>query len=88
MISISLLLLITIMIITNAEPSEDKVSSVPGYPSSFQNRVFAGYLKTESDLRKLHYIFIEGNQGVNNSAPVVLWLNGGPGCTSNIGFVQ
>ena len=71
-----------------AEPAEDKLSQIPGYPSSFENRAFAGYLSTESQMRRLHYIFVEGNKGVNNSAPVVLWLNGGPGCTSKLGFVQ
>lgn len=33
-------------------------------------------------------MFLEGNGGVNNSMPVVLWMNGGPGCISKIGFVQ
>ena len=51
------LFLITIHHI-NAEPTDDKLSQIPGYPSSFQNRAFAGYLRTDSDLRKLHYIFI------------------------------
>jgi carboxypeptidase C (cathepsin A) len=70
------------------EPAEDKLSQLPGYPSSFQNRAYAGYLSTDSELRKLHYIFIEADTGSSNSAPLTLWLNGGPGCASKIGFAQ
>lgn len=71
-----------------AEPSGEKIVQIPGYPPSFSNRAFGGYLETSSPLRSLHYIFLEGDAGTNNSAPVVLWLNGGPGCSSMIGFVQ
>ena len=87
----SCLILVTVALsigIGRASPDDDKLSQIPGYPSSFANRAFAGYLSTDSDSRKLHYLFLEANQGASNSAPVMLWLNGGPGCSSKIGFVQ
>lgn len=83
LIAIALLLLSV-----TAEPTDDKISKLPGYPPNFNNRAYGGYLETSSPTRSLHYIFIEANEGVGNGAPVVLWLNGGPGCTSMIGFVQ
>ena len=52
-----LALLLTLPLLIS-EPTDDKLSQIPGYPSSFQNRAFAGYLHTDSDMRKLHYIFI------------------------------
>jgi serine carboxypeptidase-like clade 1 len=85
---ILVLLISLITTVTLSEPQDDKLSQIPGYPSTFRNRAFAGYLNTDSNDRKLHYVFLEANQGVSNSAPVLLWLNGGPGCTSKIGFVQ
>lgn len=86
--NLSTFLIAIIIVIVQSEPSEDKLSQIPGYPTSFSNRAFAGYLSTDSDSRKLHYLFLEANQGSGNSAPVMLWLNGGPGCSSKIGFVQ
>lgn len=87
----TLYFLTTITLLTTlirTEPADDKIALLPGYPPDFQNRVFAGYLSTQSDLRKLHYVFIEGNKGVNNTSPVLVWMNGGPGCISKIGLVQ
>ncbi len=85
----SWLIAITVLLISiSAEPADDKIAQLPGYPASFNNRVFGGYLDTVSPTRSLHYIFIEANAGASNTAPVVLWLNGGPGCTSMIGFIQ
>lgn len=70
-------------------PAEDKIAQIPGYPPSFTVRAYGGYLDTTSSKRSLHYIFIEhSSAGPSNNETVVLWLNGGPGCTSLIGFVQ
>jgi len=81
------LLLLALAALFQCSPDSEAIK-IPGYDDSFTNRAFAGYLKTESELRKLHYVFLEGNKGVNNSMPVTLWMNGGPGCISKIGFVQ
>lgn len=81
-------------LISSAIDQNDLIKdSIPGYDPSFSNRtrVFAGFLNTTADdvnLRKLHYVFIENYQGPNNNMPVTLWLNGGPGCASKIGFLQ
>jgi hypothetical protein len=83
-----LITLAALMLLIRAEPIDDKIAQLPGYPPSFNNRVFGGYLDTVSPTRSLHYIFMEANAGAANKAPVVLWLNGGPGCTSMIGFIQ
>ena len=49
MISMRLLSLFMILcVIVGAEPTDDRLSQIPGYPSSFQNRAFAGYLNTDS----------------------------------------
>lgn len=50
-------------------------------------KLYSGYLDTLSPTRKLHYVFVESQSDPDND-PVVLWLNGGPGCSSLLGFLQ
>jgi hypothetical protein len=40
----------------------------------------------ESHGRNLYYYFVE-SEGKPSEDPVVLWLNGGPGCSSFDGFI-
>ncbi|GMY19404.1 serine carboxypeptidase-like 45 [Fagus crenata] len=65
-------------------PIADKIVSLPGQPQvSFQQ--FAGYITVdEKQNRALFYYFVEA-ETQPASKPLVLWLNGGPGCSS-IGF--
>ena len=65
---------------------DDKIDQIPGYPSG-KVTAYAGYLSTESSLRKLHYVFLMSTDN-STTKPVTLWLNGGPGCSSKIGFLQ
>ncbi|CAI0442997.1 unnamed protein product [Linum tenue] len=59
----------------------DKIAKLPGQPEvSFQQ--YAGYvLVHETQQRKLFYYFVEAATN-STSKPLVLWLNGGPGCSS------
>lgn len=59
---------------------EDQVEALPGLISPINFRHFSGYLKV-SDEVLFHYWFIE-SQSRPDSDPLVLWLNGGPGCSS------
>eukprot|EP00499_Haloplacidia_sp_CaronLabIsolate_P007885 CAMPEP_0196780386 /NCGR_PEP_ID=MMETSP1104-20130614/7771_1 /TAXON_ID=33652 /ORGANISM="Cafeteria sp., Strain Caron Lab Isolate" /LENGTH=479 /DNA_ID=CAMNT_0042150585 /DNA_START=9 /DNA_END=1448 /DNA_ORIENTATION=+ len=47
---------------------------------------YSGYVKVNPG-RHLHYWFVESENDPKND-PVVLWLNGGPGCSSLGGFFQ
>ncbi|KAK7852572.1 serine carboxypeptidase-like 46 [Quercus suber] len=62
-------------------PIADKITSLPGQPQvSFQQ--FSGYITVdEKQQRALFYYFVEA-EGQPASKPLVLWLNGGPGCSS------
>ncbi|RLM54282.1 serine carboxypeptidase-like 34 [Panicum miliaceum] len=60
----------------------DRVETLPGQPSEVGFRQFAGYVTAnESHGRALFYWFFEATHDVQNK-PLVLWLNGGPGCSS------
>ncbi|KAG6580935.1 Serine carboxypeptidase-like 45, partial [Cucurbita argyrosperma subsp. sororia] len=64
-------------------PLEDEITSLPTQPSpnpSFKQ--FGGYVTIdEKQGRALFYYFVEA-RSQPASKPLVLWLNGGPGCSS------
>ncbi|PNY17809.1 serine carboxypeptidase 45-like protein [Trifolium pratense] len=61
----------------------DKVTRLPNQPKVEFNQ-FAGYITiddTRDNQKALYYYFVEAEVDAT-SKPVVLWLNGGPGCSS------
>ncbi|CAI2367171.1 unnamed protein product [Moneuplotes crassus] len=49
-------------------------------------RQYSGYLDVTED-KKFHYVFVESQNDPAND-PLLFWFNGGPGCSSMIGFIQ
>uniref|UniRef100_A0A7N0TIF6 Carboxypeptidase n=1 Tax=Kalanchoe fedtschenkoi TaxID=63787 RepID=A0A7N0TIF6_KALFE len=78
-IPVALLLLYTCLAVESAAPH--KISALPGQPEvSFQQ--YAGYITVDRQKqRALFYYFAEAETDPA-SKPIVLWLNGGPGCSS------
>ena len=47
--------------------------------------LYSGYLDLPNTTKSIHYIFEESKRDPEND-PVVIWLNGGPGCSSILGW--
>ncbi|KAF7138715.1 hypothetical protein RHSIM_Rhsim07G0231300 [Rhododendron simsii] len=60
----------------------DKIDFLPGQPQGVDFDQYAGYVAVNQTAgRALFYYFVESpNNSLTN--PLVLWLNGGPGCSS------
>nr|XP_020467876.1 lysosomal protective protein [Monopterus albus] len=69
----------------DAAPAADEVTYLPGLQKQPSFRHYSGYLSV-ADGKHLHYWFVE-SQNNPSSDPVVLWLNGGPGCSSLDGLL-
>uniref|UniRef100_A0A3P8X1X6 Carboxypeptidase n=1 Tax=Cynoglossus semilaevis TaxID=244447 RepID=A0A3P8X1X6_CYNSE len=73
------------MLDIDAAPAADEINFLPGLHKQPNFRHYSGYLNV-ADGKHLHYWFVE-SQNDPSSDPVVLWLNGGPGCSSLDGLL-
>lgn len=62
----------------------DLVKSIPEY--KYKGRLYSGYLDV-SEVKKFHYMFNYAHEDPEHK-PLVLWLNGGPGCSSLDGWAN
>jgi serine carboxypeptidase-like clade 2 len=81
----SLLIKILALALIGLALSDDRVYNLPDYP--YSGPLYSGYLKLKDPRKQLHYLFLE-SQSNPREDPVVLWLNGGPGCSSLLGWAQ
>ncbi|KAM4613650.1 lysosomal protective protein [Polymixia lowei] len=79
------LLTLLFVLTSNAAPEGDEIKYLPGLQKQPSFKQYSGYL-TVADGKHLHYWFVE-SQKDPSSDPVVLWLNGGPGCSSLDGLL-
>jgi carboxypeptidase C (cathepsin A) len=84
---IGCLILLTVLNLITSSPSEDLVTNLPKYGYS-KSKIYSGYLNTNDVFggKRLHYFYLESQNSPTND-PLVLWLNGGPGCSSLDGLV-
>ncbi|KAL5206451.1 hypothetical protein ABZP36_034660 [Zizania latifolia] len=71
----------------HAAPQGALVRGLPGFDGALPSKHYAGYVTVdEQHGRNLFYYLVESERDPAKD-PLVLWLNGGPGCSSFDGFV-
>ncbi|KAK3880334.1 hypothetical protein Pcinc_015162 [Petrolisthes cinctipes] len=71
--------------LTQAAPAADLITDLPGLNHTISFRHYSGYLDGGQG-KRLHYWFVESSGNQTND-PLVLWMNGGPGCSSMEGLL-
>lgn len=66
----------------------DEIKELPGWAGPLPSKQYSGYLEVPGDRgsKFYHYWFVT-SEGNPKEDPVGLWLNGGPGSSSLIGFL-
>jgi carboxypeptidase C (cathepsin A) len=65
----------------------DQVIEMPGLNWKPSFNQFSGYLNLEGTQKFIHYWLVEAENVPPESAPLVFWTNGGPGCSGLLGFM-
>ncbi|XP_043722030.1 serine carboxypeptidase 1-like [Telopea speciosissima] len=75
------------LVLIRAAPESSLVTNLPGFNGTFPSKHYSGYITIdETHEKKLFYYFVISERKPSQD-PVVLWLNGGPGCSSLDGFM-
>ena len=68
-----------------ADAPNDLMGDLP-WAEPFSSKTYSGYLNA-SETKRLHYVYAESLNDPETD-PVLIWFNGGPGCSSMLGFMQ
>ncbi|XP_019439878.1 PREDICTED: serine carboxypeptidase-like 20 [Lupinus angustifolius] len=87
--TLSLYIILSPWISIEAAPTPSLVTYLPNFKGTFPSKHYSGYISIDGNGengKNLFYYFVSSERNPEKD-PVVLWLNGGPGCSSFDGFI-
>lgn len=63
----------------------DLMGNLPDAPA-WESKTYSGYMDA-TETKQLHYVFNESLDSPSTD-PIIIWFNGGPGCSSMLGLMQ
>ncbi|XP_019152739.1 PREDICTED: serine carboxypeptidase II-3-like [Ipomoea nil] len=60
----------------------DKIDALPGQPAGVKFNQYAGYVTVDRKAGRSLFYYLAESPHNSSTNPLVLWLNGGPGCSS------
>ncbi|CAN0879757.1 Serine carboxypeptidase-like 20 [Linum grandiflorum] len=73
--------------LAHSAPRHAIVTRLPGFSGSFPSKHYSGYVTINKETGKRLFYYLVQSERNPAKDPLVLWLNGGPGCSSFDGFV-